>query len=96
MGQKVNPKLYRLGISNFWSENNYPTDQKFIGIIDYNYLFELLVFFFNIYNIQVYFFKSNFIKDILNLYVFVYKYMYTKKRKFYKKKLNKFNYFIKC
>ena len=93
MGQKVNPKLYKFGISNFLENINIPNNNKIVNFINYNYLFNLVSFFFIKYNIEVYFFKAKIQTDLyLNIYTYNYRYMrvlnYNKKIK--KKKLNYF------
>jgi hypothetical protein len=92
MGQKVNPHFYKFGISNFWSSINYPVDKKKSAYIEFNYILNLLIYFFKIYNIEIYFFKA-YLNQLLNIYVYVYINFYPKK---FKKKLKKINYFKKC
>ena len=92
MGQKVNPKLYKFGITNFWDNINYPNNNKLVNFINYNYLFNLLSFFFNKYNIQIYFFKAK-LRKTLALSIYIYNSMYTQVKSFKKKvKKVKLNY----
>ena len=92
MGQKVNPKLYKFGITNFWANINIPNNNKIVNYINYNYIFNLISFFFSKYNIEIYFFKAKIQKD-LYLNVYTYNYRYTRVLKYNKKiKKQKLNY----
>lgn len=91
MGQKVNPHFYKFGISNFWNSVNYPINKKTSSFIEFNYIFNLLSYFFKLYNIEVYFFKA-YLNSILSIYIYVYLNMYPKKNGV---KIKNYNYFTK-
>lgn len=71
---------------------NYPINKKTSTLINFNYIFNLLSYFFKLYNIEIYFFKA-YINYILSMYVYIYINAYPKKNMTI---LKKYNYFIKC
>jgi len=92
MAQKVNPKLYKFGISNFWDNTNFPNNEKLTNLINYNYLFNLVSFFFNSYNVHIYFFKVK-LQNIMYLSIYTYNSMYLRTLDYPKKiKKVKLNY----
>lgn len=85
MGQKVNAKIFRYGITNLWNSINYPTNTKLVDYIRYNFLFKILEFYFVLLGIKIFFYKVSIYNNVFLVYLYLYKYI-SKSRKGLKKK----------
>jgi hypothetical protein len=79
MGQKVNSKIFKYGVSNFWENTNYILDQKKKNLVAYNYLYKVISFFLYKYKMEVFFFKI-LVQEYIGIYVFLYNNLQTTKR----------------
>jgi hypothetical protein len=72
MGQRVNPILYRLGISSFWGCVNYPANNYIANFINTGVLFNLIQFYFRRKRIKLFNLECTFIESKLNIFLHVF------------------------
>lgn len=100
MGQRANPILNRVGITNFGFNKSYPTIKKLQGLFNTQYIFTILHFYFLKLRYKLCYLKSYFLNNVINMYAFIYKiHVKIKKKKKNQKKFKvykiSFKYFYK-
>ena len=95
MGQRVNPILYRSGISSYWGSVNFPSNKNLSSITETNYLFDLVKIYFRRRGLKLYNQKCKISKCKIRLYLYFYENRFIpdkfKKKTFkFKKKTFKF------
>jgi len=86
MGQRVNPILFRAGISTFWDSANYPANKNLSSLVDTDFIFNIFAFFLKKNRIKLYSFKSNIVNNVFFIYVTFFKNRLILKSKLTKKK----------
>lgn len=93
MGQRVNPVLFRAGVSTFWGSANYPTNKRLSSMVDTNFIFSIVSFFLKKNKIKLYSFKCNISNNIFYIYIMFLKNKLVPKSKFtIKKNKTKFKF----